>query len=579
MGVKEDFMEKFDTGYEAALPKELLEHYSIIERLNAAEYCDTLLVQKKADKTLHVAKCYLNEGGFETGIAALAAKIGSPSVPHYGDEYKNERYCCIIREYVEGVTLTEYARTNILSREEIVRIATELAGAMKFLHESDPVIIHRDIKPDNIIIRADKSLVLIDFGISRIYKEGSGSDTVFCGTRNYAPPEQYGFMQTDIRSDIYSFGVVLSWFLTGKEEPIQNPQFTLERIAAKSCAYAPDRRYQDDAALLRALRKTTREYVRKRKKGFLAAGVAAIFLTLAVACPLFLYRALPYRFEEPLIEEAVRLSLKKPNGFLTRQDLGDVRALYIFQDRAYADEDAYYAALNAWYATSERLRGTTAGIEDLAYMKNLQHLYLSATIVEDLSPLRGLKKLERVCMQENKIRDLSPLSDKPLLETVLLMGNHIGDIGPVRTWPAVMDLNLSYTSKCDGSPLKGLNDLRDLEVLAGPDLTGCLDGLHVSRLALGWTGQMDLECLRGVSDVGSLIISDSTIRDLSALAGREDVWFLEMKHCDIDDLSPLFTMPNLSEVVVSPDMREDMKALETLEKEYGEALFEVKYEE
>lgn len=91
----------------------------------------------------------------------------------YGDEYKNERRCCIIREYVEGVTLTEYARTNILSREEIVRIAMELAGAMKFLHESDPVIIHRDIKPDNIIIRADKSLVLIDFGISRLIRRAA----------------------------------------------------------------------------------------------------------------------------------------------------------------------------------------------------------------------------------------------------------------------------------------------------------------------------------------------------------------------------------------------------------------------
>lgn len=84
-------------------------------------------------------------------------------------------------------------------------------------------------------------------------------------------------MQTDIRSGIYSFGVVLSWLLTGKEEPIQNPQFTLERIAAKSCAYAPDSRYQDDAALLRALRKTTREYVRKRKKGFSGGGSRRYF--------------------------------------------------------------------------------------------------------------------------------------------------------------------------------------------------------------------------------------------------------------------------------------------------------------
>ena len=115
--------------------------------------------------------------------------------------------------------------------EDVARdLAIALAKAMKALHTSDPVIIHRDIKPKNIIVRDDGSVALIDLGISRVYKKEANSDTIFRGTEGFAPPEQYGFMQTDIRSDIYSFGVVLSWLLTGKEQPMKLPLTKLDVV-------------------------------------------------------------------------------------------------------------------------------------------------------------------------------------------------------------------------------------------------------------------------------------------------------------------------------------------------------------
>ena len=464
VGAREEFMAEFDAGYEAGLPEELLDHYFIIEHLSSAEYCETLLVQDKADKSIHVAKCYLSDEGdyYGMGIADLMTKINSPSVPRYEEEYKNQTYHCILREYIEGVTLTEYARRNILSREEIIRIATELAGIMKLLHQADSVIIHRDIKPDNIIIREDRSLVLIDFGISRLYKEGGRADTIFCGTRNYASPEQYGFMQTDIRSDIYSFGVVLSWLLTGKEEPIRNPQFALERIAAKSCAYVPDKRYPDDDVLLKALRRTTRESVKKRKRILTATALAALVIVLAVSGAFSVKKAASYHFQEPLVEEAVRLSLNRPEGAITEEDLQDVRTLYIFSEKAYKDMDDYYVGQNRWYKSHERLRGNTRSLSDLAYMENLQILYIGGTMVEDLSPLSGLKDLENVCLQDNRIHDISPLSAKPMIKDVSLLGNKLKDIEPVRTWPNIENLNLCGTGQYDVSPLYDMPDFSNV---------------------------------------------------------------------------------------------------------------------
>lgn len=579
MGVKEDFMADFDTDYEKALPEEFINNYYIIERLSVTENCDTLLVQKKSDGTKHVAKCYLgNEISFESSGAKLISQIDSRSIPHYEKEFQNERYRCIIREYVEGITLAEYAKTNILTRENIIRLAMELAGIMKLLHESDPVIIHRDIKPENIIIRKDQSLVLIDFGISRVYKKEGTSDTIFCGTRNFAPPEQYGFMQTDIRSDIYSFGVVLSWLLTGKEEPIRHPEIKLERIAAKCCAYAPEQRYQNDTALLKDLNKTTEKHAvnvrKKRRNAVITALACAVLLVFAGIYGQIRSQKAAYHFHESAIEDAVRLSLDRPKGVITKEDLLEVKEIYMFADEAYENMDEYYIGQEAWYASDERIHGKTESLIDIKYMKNLQILYMGGMEIEDLSPLRRLDKLESVSLQENAFHDISPLSDKPALQELYLVGNKLDNIEPVRTWPIIRDLSLHETGDYDGSPLADLKGMGSLDVFHGPDISAYMDGLYVEWLRVGWSGQTDLDCIKKVSHVEELFIDRSTIRDISALEGREDIVYLNMDGCAPEDLSPLFTMPNLTKVEMSMRQEEEM---EELAKKYGEPSFEIIY--
>lgn len=579
MGTKEEFIAGFDAGYEKTLPEELLEEYCVIEYLGAAADCDTLLVKHKASGKKLVAKCYFGDGThFEYSAEKLLSGIDSDAIPRYVRECQNETCRCILREYIEGMTLAEYARVTPLTEETITEIATQLVKIMKLLHESEPVIIHRDIKPENIIIREDKSLALIDFGISRVYKKEGTSDTIFCGTRNFAPPEQYGFMQTDARSDIYSFGVVLSWMLTGKEEPVRKPKTKLGRIAAKCCAYMPEHRYKNDDLLLYDIYKTTKKYathIRKlRRKCAVAALGCTVLLVFAGIYGYMQSKKAAYTFHEPVIEEAVRLSLDKPKGTITKEELLDVEEIYIFTDNAYSTEEEYYVDHIKWYASDERIHGEVESLIDIKYMKNLRILYLCANKVEDLSPLRKLDKLEVVCLQDNVITDISALSDKSALMAVYLVGNTLNDIEPVRTWPAIRDLNLHATGDYDGSPLETIKGISYLDVFHGPDAGEYLDGLYAETLRVGWRGQTDLEFIRTVSHVEKLYFNWSTIRDISALKGREDIVNLNMESCAIDDLSPLFTMPNLNTVEMSAKGRAQM---EELVKEYGEPSFEIIY--
>lgn len=579
MDYNEQFTSGFDPEYENMLPEQLRRDNDIVELLGSSSDCDTLLVKNRTTGAKLVAKCFFGGGvHFASDVTALLAGLGSYSIPKYVTVIENDTCPCILREYIEGETLAAYVKTHRMTDEAVAQIAIRLVSVMRLLHESQPPVIHRDIKPENIIIRADGSPVLIDFGISRIYKKEGTSDTVFCGTRNYAPPEQYGFMQTDIRSDIYAFGVVLSWMLTGKEEPVKAPRTRLEKIAAKCCAYEPGRRYQNDRALLKELEKATEKHAARVKR--LQNIYTAFLLLCALAhIPAAVYghwrsSQNTYTFDEPLIEEAVRLTLDKPTGGITKEELLEVKEIYIFTDHVYADMDEYFIGQNEWYALDTRIHGSLTSLADVKYMKNLEILFLGGNKVTDLSPLRGLVALMNVYLQDNAITDISALSDKPALIEMSLLGNKLKDIEPVRTWPAIQFLNLVDTGMYDTSPLEALKAMQILDVNNGPDAGEYLDGLYVETLRLGWKGQTDLECIRDVAYVEKLYIDRSSVRNISALEGRADIVYLNMESCDIDDLSPLFTMPNLLTVELSARLQPQM---ERLAKQYGEPSFEIVY--
>lgn len=146
--------------------------------------------------------------------------------------------------------------------------------------------------------------------------------------------------------------------MTGKEQPIKLPLTKLEKIAAKCCAFAPNKRYKNDDELLDALLRTTREYIVHRRKRTRLAAVLTVVLAVCVTGGVLAYQTLVHdryvTFQEPLIEEAVRLMLDMPNEPLTMEHLKRVEEIYIQKDTACASRAEFWEASSEWMGRIRR---------------------------------------------------------------------------------------------------------------------------------------------------------------------------------------------------------------------------------
>lgn len=170
----------------------------------------------------------------------------------------------VVTEFIEGRTLGELVRDEGASERLVTGIMPALCDAVFELHTLlDPPLIHRDLKPSNVIVRSDGRPFVIDFGIARAWDGKADADTVRFGTRAYAPPEQFGFGQTDARSDVYALGKLTLFCATGGEGTGPADEADLRRrglsaplseVIARATAFDPARRFSGARALGRALR-------------------------------------------------------------------------------------------------------------------------------------------------------------------------------------------------------------------------------------------------------------------------------------------------------------------------------------
>lgn len=179
-------------------------------------------------------------------VYAQLQAISHPYLPNIIQMEQQADGVTLLEEYIDGASLAEIT----LPEKQVVALMEELCEVLVFLHGHG--ILHRDIKPSNLLLAPDGHIRLIDFDAAREEKPSADSDTRLLGTKGYAPPEQYGFAQTDARADIYAVGVTMKQLLGKRAE-----KRSYRHILRKCTEFAPKRRYQTAKALLRALKTRT----------------------------------------------------------------------------------------------------------------------------------------------------------------------------------------------------------------------------------------------------------------------------------------------------------------------------------
>lgn len=200
--------------------------------------------------------------------ANILVSLNHPSIPKIYDFFEvNERYYLVL-EYIDGKDLEAYLRDlkGFIPEEQIIGWAIEMCDVLDFLHSHKPEpIIFRDVKPSNLMVNRNDHIILIDFGIAKIFKVGQKGTMI--GTEGYAPPEQYRG-EANPTVDIYALGATLHHLLTKKDPRIEAPftfserpirQFNpsisseLEAVINTALAYNGKDRYPSAAAMKEAL--------------------------------------------------------------------------------------------------------------------------------------------------------------------------------------------------------------------------------------------------------------------------------------------------------------------------------------
>lgn len=519
-------------------------------------------------------------------------------VPLPVDCFQENSVSYLLRTYLPGRPLSETWEPGDVPH--CVEIGTKLCALLERLHGLDEPVIHRDIKPENIILSPEGEPGLIDFGIARVYKEGRESDTRCMGTRSTAPPEQYGYAQTDRRADVYSLGVTLRWMLTGSYEPdalegADCPK-ALKRCLNRAAAFDPQNRYPTVGAFSRDLAASLNKP--RRRRGPLAAAAclaAALGLILTIFCP----RNNPVEFDSALLEQAVRYELNKPDGDITREDLEQVERLAVVGQNLLGEEQDYGYTLFGYVDDVPQRDAPHGDISDLsllARMPNLKTLYLCQQQIQDLSPLSGLP-LEELYLADNSIEDLSPLETLSNLQVLFLGNNPARDLSPLASLSRLRELNLDsldgdvdsfaplsglrlrtlhlcsqFPADRDWSPLESLDevtdlwlwhppvsalealsDMKSLQVLSIGDLDG--DNLQLLRsasmgsLAL-FNGIPSLDGLEQMENLRWLNLEGMEGVSLEPAAGLKNLVSLSLNNCREMDYTPLLRLPSLEYVEV-----------------------------
>ncbi|BEP29286.1 protein kinase domain-containing protein [Helicovermis profundi] len=249
---KENLIDEFESRYPNVGVFE--EKYNILETLSRTKYSNVYKVIDNNGAFFACKEVSINESELVKEYKILN-KLAHDALPKVYEIIESIDSTYIIMEFIDGLTIEDAVKKDRrINLEDSIQIMLKVIDVVSYLHKNK--VIHRDLKPQNIMITKDKKVKLIDFNAARTICEGktNNSDTIISGTRGYAAPEQYGFSQTTFKSDIFSLGCTFFYMLSGEllyDSSLGNKLDTalmpikVKKFIKKSTAFNPNDRYKN----------------------------------------------------------------------------------------------------------------------------------------------------------------------------------------------------------------------------------------------------------------------------------------------------------------------------------------------
>lgn len=599
------------------LPEDMQEHWTVYECLKESEDSSTFLVKESATGILCVLKWGRNrQTEFLRNEMEIMKKMADrklSGIPKAYRIFEENGEVYLVREYIEGMSLAQMVlQKGGISEAEICRISRKICQTAEQFQNPNEPMIHRDIKPENIVVTPGGEVVFIDFGTMRSYKKDGSRDTFVVGTRGTAAPEQYGYTQTDQRTDVYAIGQTMLYMVSESYEMNQLSECAVSRrmkkIIEKACSFEPDKRYGDAAQLRRAVEKCQ---ANNRKKVYKKAG--AVFGLIAAGYILAIFSPdgtvienkrietaeqsateeqiqAEITFREELIEEAVRkeLGLSKTDK-ITASMLENVRKLRIVGKEILDDEDTFWGEgrhVDGKDSSFGSVRGNITDLSDLAQMVNLEELALCNQKIEDISGLKELP-LKKLYLSKNMITDFSVLLNLIDLDTLCIMENPTENLSVIGECTGILRLNIQGMNLTDIDFLKNLSldylDMSNMEVennifepLTEMKKLDTLCMCDVNEAAAETLSQMstlkalfmwgdstileNLKPLKGMTQLETLAFT-TQISSLEGIEQFPSLNFLSVSFSLVKDLSPVTGAKNLQVIDIS---NADIKNFEPL---------------
>lgn len=224
----------------------MLENYKLIQTINDEH--KIYLVKNILDDTFYVKK---ELSIYDLDIYNYLLEHRFKGIPYIKELIEIDDKLIVIEEYIQGNSIEEILDSNkVFNEKEVKEIVLQLCSILKKLNKHKD-FVHRDIKPSNLILK-DGELFLIDFNAAK-FSSSKNRDTVLLGTEGYAAPEQYGFGESNMQSDIYAIGVLMKEMLTGTNNLNSNYKSSLKPVINKCTKLDPESRYQNYDELAREI--------------------------------------------------------------------------------------------------------------------------------------------------------------------------------------------------------------------------------------------------------------------------------------------------------------------------------------